>query len=133
MGALYGLDLDTTSPTFAALTDDASILAQWVLLNLQAATGIYWSSPDTAIDVCTFVNAGLTDLQLAALPGRIQTALEDQRISTIDVDVTTTFLATGEAALAFTVTVTPKDASLAPFSFTTIATAAVANAVTRGT
>jgi hypothetical protein len=132
MGALYATDLDTTSPTFAALTDDPSILAQWVLLQLMTATGIYWSSPDTGIDVCGFVNAGLTDLQLAAVPGRVQAALQDQRIASVDVTASSTFLATGEAALKIAVNVTPADASVAPFSLTAVASATIANAVTRG-
>lgn len=132
MGALYGTDLDTSSPTFAALTDDGAILRQWVVLQLATETGSYWSSPETGKDVAAFVGQGLTDLQLAAIPGQIEAALEDQRVASVDVSVSPTFTATGQAALKITVAVTPKDASLAPFSLTAIATRDVANAVTRG-
>lgn len=132
MGALYGLDLDTTSPTFAPLTDDGAILRQWVELQLATATGTYWSSPETGIDVAGFIGAGMTQDQLAAIPGQVEAALEDQRIATIDVTVTPTYTGTGQAALKIAVSVTPKDPSVAPFSLTSIASASVANAVTRG-
>lgn len=132
MGAFYGLDLDTTSPAFAALTDDASILAQWVLINLMTATGIYWSAPYTGIDGASFINASLTTVQLAAVPGQVEAALQDQRIASVDVTMQQTFVATGQQAIAYAVTVTPANPSLAPFSFTTTATAAVAAATTQG-
>lgn len=132
MGALYGIDLDTTSTSFAALSDDPSILAQWVVLQLATATGIYWSSPYTGADVSAFVNQGMTQVQLAALPGQIEAGLQDQRIASVDVTVAATYLATGEAALKIAVVVTPADGSLSPFSLTAIASAAVATLTTQG-
>lgn len=133
MGALYGTSINVNSRTFARLTDDTAILAQWVRLVLMTETGIYWSSPETGKDVCDLIAKGLTPQQLAAVPSDLQAAIAtDQRIASASVTATTTYTAVGQAALSLLITVTPKGASVAPFSLTAIASAAVVTEVTRG-
>jgi hypothetical protein len=133
MSNLYGMSVDTTSPTFAPLTDDAAILRQWVDNVLQTSIGFYWSSPETGKDIVGLVLKGLTTQQLAALPTEVQAALtSDQRIASADVASTTTFTAVGAAALKLTITVYPKDSSVAPFSLDAVASSDVLSTVLRG-
>ncbi len=133
MANAYGTSINTTSPTFAPLTDDAAILRQWVTLQLQTSLGFYWSAPEIGCDLQTYVLRGLTPNGLAKIPSDIETALgQDERIGGVTVGATTSYSATGESQVNLKIIVTPKDTSLAPFSLSALASGAVANQVTQG-
>lgn len=133
MANVYGISIDTLSPTFAPLTDDTSILRQWVNLQLETALGFYWSAPEIGCDIQNLILRGLTPDKIAAIPADIESALgEDQRIAGVVVTPATSFTAIGAEQLNLTIVVTPKDASVAPFSLSAVATAAVADQVTAG-
>lgn len=133
MGVLYATSVDTTSPLLRSLTDDSKILQQWVELQLRTALGFYWSAPEVGGDVVALVLRGLTPQQLATIPGQIEAALSyDQRIASVDVVATTTYTGLGAVALKLAIKVTPKAASVAPFSLAAIASGDVINTVSRG-
>ncbi len=130
---LYGISIDTLSPTFAPLTNDAAILRQWVDIQFQTALGFYWSAPEIGADLQVYILRGLTPAALAAIPASIQAALgEDERIASVTVGASTSYTALGSAQLNLTVTVAPKDPGVAPFSFAAVASADVANQTTQG-
>lgn len=130
---LYGISINTLSPTFAPLTNDAAILRQWVDLQFQTALGFYWSAPEVGADLQVYILRGLTPAALAVIPASIQAALEeDERIASVTVGASTSYTAIGAAQLNLTVTVMPKDPSVAPFSFAAVANADIANQVTNG-
>lgn len=130
---LYGISINTLSPTFAPLTDDARILRQWVDIQFQTALGFYWSAPEIGADLQAYVLRGLTPEKVAGIPGDIESALGvDDRIGGVTVDATTSFTAVGATQLNLTVTVTPKDPGVAPFSFAAVASAAIAQQTTQG-
>lgn len=131
--APYGTSINTLSPTFAPLTDPTSILRQWVNLQFETALGFYWSAPEIGADLQAYVLRGLTPDSLAQIPADIETALgEDERIGAVTVAAITSYTALGAAQLNLTITITPKDLSVAPFSLAAVASAAVANQVTQG-
>ena len=133
MANLYGISINTTSPTFAPLTDDLAILRQWVDLQFQTQLGFYWSAPEIGADLQTYVLRGLTAEALAAIPADIQAALgQDVRIARVDVTARKTFTAVGATQLSLTTTVYPKDPSVAPFTFAAVASADVARKTTQG-
>ncbi len=130
---LYGVSINTTSPTFAPLTDDQAILRQWVTIQFQTKLGFYWSTPEIGCSLSALVLRGLTPDALAAVPSDIKSALEqDERIASVTVAARTTYSAVGSAQLNLTVTVSPKDPSVAPFSFAAVASADIANKTTQG-
>jgi hypothetical protein len=117
---LYGETVDTTSPTFARLTDDARILQQAIELCLQTRRGSLWSAPDYGRSLRAWLLVGLRPDQVAALPQDIASGLEqDERIAHATVRVTSvaarsivlaiTVYARGSAGTpyAFVATVTP--------------------------
>lgn len=131
--APYGISIDTTSPTFAPLTDPSAVLRQWVTLQFQTRLGFYWSAPEVGCDLQAYVLRGLTADTLAAIPSDIETALgEDERVASVTVAAKTSYTAFGSAQLNLTVKVTPKNLSVAPFSLAAVASADVANQVTKG-
>ena len=130
---VYGISIDTLSPTFAPLTDDTAILAQWVDLQFQTRLGFYWSAPDIGADLQAYILRGLTPTALARIPSDVQAALaEDERIASVDVSATRGYTAVGGVALNLIVTITPKDKSVAPFSRAAVASAAIADSITQG-
>lgn len=133
MGTLYGESIDTLDPNFGRLTDDARILAQWVELALQTPHGSDWTAPEAFIDLRSYVAKGLTEEAFAAIPGDVEAALTfDERIARVDVVATSTFLASGAAALKLAITVYPKDASALPFQLVGTVTADFVSITTRG-
>jgi hypothetical protein len=131
--APFGISIDTTSPTFAPLRDPQAILKQWVDLQFQTRLGFYWSAPEIGCDLQTYVLRGLTPDKLAAIPGEIQAALDqDERIAGVSVTATRTYTALGAAQLNLHVTVNPKNPNVGSFSFSAIASAAIANQMTQG-
>lgn len=131
--ATYGISIDTTSPTFAPLTDPSAVLRQWVTLQFQTRLGFYWSAPEVGCDLQAYVLRGLTPDKLAAIPSDIETALgEDERIAAVSVVAKTSYTAVGATQLNLAVTITPKNLSVAPFSLAAVASADVANQVTKG-
>lgn len=130
---LYGVSINTKSLTFAPLTDDGAILRQWVDLQFQTRLGFYWSAPEIGCALRDYVLRGLTPEKLAAIPSDIKSALEqDERIAGVTVAASTTYTAVGAAQLNLTVTVNPKDPSVAPFSFAAVASADVMRKITQG-
>lgn len=133
MANTYGISIDTTSPTFAPLTDDTAILRQWVTLQFQTKLGFYWSAPEIGCDLQAYVLRGLTTAALASIPGDVQSALgEDERIGGVTVTAAPGYTAVGAVQLSLTVTITPKDTSVAPFSFAAVASAAISQQTTQG-
>lgn len=133
MANLYGISVDASSPFFRRLTDDNAILRQWVALQFRTRLGFFWSAPELGADLQGYVLRGLTADRLAAIPAEVQAALgEDQRIASVVVTASQTFTAVGAVALSLAIVVTPKSASLAPFSLTAVTSADVVTTITRG-
>lgn len=124
MGLLFGTGIDTRSPTFAPLTDDAQILRQWIELMLDTRVGVYWSAPECGCSLRGYILRGMTPQQLAGIPAEVRAALkEDERIADVDVTARQTFTGGGGAAIRLVITVTTRGAEGTPFQFTAIASA----------
>lgn len=131
--AIYGTSINTLDPFLGALTDPQAILSQWVDLTLRTRLGFYWSAPENGADLAGYVLQGLTADAFASIPATVETTLAaDERIASVTVVGTPTYTAVGAVALSLAITVTPKDPSLAPFSLSAVASAAVVTLVTRG-
>lgn len=133
MGARFGVTVDTRSPTFAILSDDALVLAQIVGLILDTQAGVYWSAPECGKSVRGYVLRGLTEDDLAAIPAEVSAALkQDERISAADVTATPTFTAGGGVALRLDIVITPNVDPSVVFNLTATASAELVNVITRG-
>jgi len=134
MGVLFGTSVDTRSPTFAPLTDDAQILAQWVALVLETQTGIYWSAPETGASIRNYILRGMTAEAFAAIPAEVSAAIrQDERIADVDVTASNTFTGGGSAALRLDIKVIGKGLAGLPFYLTAIASADVVKVILQGT
>jgi phage baseplate assembly protein W len=133
MGDLYGESIDTRSATLAPLTDDQQILAQWVALCLETPRGTCWSAPEYGFDLRAYALRPLTTDDLAVLPLELKHALTfDERIADADATLVSTFTGGGAVLLKFTITITPKDATAAPFTLTGTASAETVSIALRG-
>ena len=129
MGVLYGETVDTKSPTFARLTDDASIMQQAIELCLGTARGTLWTEPDYGRSLRAYLLAGLTEAQLGAIPADIQSGLEDdERIGRALVEITS--WAARKIVLA--ITVYPKGSAGVPYAYTVTVTPDLVAAQLRG-
>lgn len=134
MGALFGTSVDTRSSTFAPLTDDAQILAQWVTLILDTQVGIYWSAPTAGASLRDYILLGLTSAQLQAIPSEVRAQLlQDERIASVDIGAPIeTFTGGGDAAIQLNISIKAKGAEGLPFNLTAIASADVVKVILQG-
>ncbi len=108
MGVLFGESIDTRSPVLARLTNDGEILRQWVELCLGTAPGTLWSAPEFGAGVRQLVGKGITPAVLGSIPGQVAAQIRRRRgIADVDVTATTTYLASGQAAIKLDIVVTP--------------------------
>lgn len=134
MGYLYGESLNTRSHTFAPLSDDAQIVAQWVELLFQTPLGFIWEAPEYGFDLRAYVLRGLSDNDLAVLPAQIRAAVGyDQRFASVEATAERTYTGGGAVRLKFSVEITPKGPAAVPFSLTGTADADKVSIVLRGT
>lgn len=133
MAPRFGITVDTLSPVFALLTDDAAIIAQIVHLILDTQTGVYWSAPECGKSIRGYVLRGLTPDDLAIIPAEVTAALKlDERIADADVTVTPTFTAGGGVALSLEIIITPQLDPDVKFNLTAFASADLVTVITRG-
>lgn len=78
MGDLYGTSIDTTDPSFGALTDDALILRQKAAIALGTEPGALDGFPDYGFIFEAQINKGFSSTDLAMLPLEVRTALEQE-------------------------------------------------------
>lgn len=133
MGARFGTTIDTRSPTFATMSEDAAVLAQIVHLILDTQTGVYWSAPECGKSIRGYLLRGLTPADIARIPAEVSAALKnDERIAGADVTATPTFTAGGGEALRLDIIVTPNVDPDVVFTLTATASADLVNVITRG-
>jgi phage baseplate assembly protein W len=133
MGVLFGTTVDTKSPTFAILTDDAAIAAQAVEIILSTPNGSLWSSPESGDDLASYVGRGLTSDQFAAIPRQVENAITtDPRFARADVTARATYTGGGGAALKLEIVVYPKGAEDTPIPLVGTASAELVQIITRG-
>ena len=129
MGQLYGESVDTTSPTFARLTDDSAILQQAIYLCLTTRRGAYWSAPDYGCSLRSYLLKGLTQAELAAIPQEVASALElDERIARADVSVS----ASTAKTLTLQITVYAKGSLGQPYTFVASVTTDLVTVLLKG-
>lgn len=133
MAPRFGTTVDTLSPVFALLTDDAAIIAQIVHLILDTQTGVYWSAPECGRSIRGYILRGLTPDDIAIIPAEVTAALKlDERIADVDVTATPTFTAGGGVALSLAIVVTPQLDPTVQFNLTAFASADLVTVITRG-
>ena len=115
----YGESVDTTSPTFARLTDDDAIMRQAVELCLSTRQGALWSAPEYGRSLREKLLKGLTADEVEGIPPWVASGLEeDERIAHVDVEVTS-FL---RNSMVLAISVYPKGSSGQPYRFTATVT-----------
>jgi hypothetical protein len=90
-------------------------IAEALLRRYITPRGGLLDDPDYGLDVRAFLNQGATPLQLQAYPSQMRgEAKKDDRV--VDADITVVYTAQSNT-LQFTITVTPADPNLDPFTF----------------
>lgn len=107
----YGQDIDWAddmSPT-AELVSGVKLLSQAVYRRLITPKGSCLDSPDDGLALEDFLHEGLTEAELAAIPGQVrQEILKDDRIIGVDIEATKT-LTDGLLGFELAITCTPSE------------------------